>query len=194
MSQPTRYELLEDLYKACLVIKSNEQVILRNRGVPKDAEEKFVDGWDKMQIALSVIAKMEPQEARVMQGCKHGLDCFAPDEEGVLECKWCEEVAALQSQNNSLRAAIDKTAVIVNGGQVTIQCNEIGLLEMHAGSCIVGSDRSTSISNIRFTSPGGEVAMENPNSDLMYGLDRPEVVFKSEVDKSRFENTKNIPT
>jgi hypothetical protein len=65
--------------------------------------------------------------------CGHPADCERTDAEGEATCAWCDEVAALRQDNQSLRAAIEGRAVVCRGGELTVE-GPIGYLAVYAGT------------------------------------------------------------
>lgn len=77
--------------------------------------------------------------------CGHPINCDEREEHdpNTEHCMWCEEVDGLKAVNKTLHDQIGKQAVIVHGGEVTINAREIGCLTMHSGTVKVDSANLT---------------------------------------------------
>jgi hypothetical protein len=69
--------------------------------------------------------------------CDHPNECF--DVEG--DCNWCEEVRNLKYQIASLREAIGKQALIINGGVVHMAVNTLSYVEINGGTFVSESSK-----------------------------------------------------
>lgn len=73
-------------------------------------------------------------------GCGHPMDCQTFDD---AECAWCEEVAGLKRQIETLRDAMksDVGAITVHG-YARLSRVTVGLLEVTGGTVVVEAERA----------------------------------------------------
>lgn len=71
--------------------------------------------------------------------CGHPKECWERDQyTDEVTCKWCEQVAALQSDNAALRKQLTKDAYVVNDGVLNVpRGSTIGYLQQNGGTVAI---------------------------------------------------------
>jgi hypothetical protein len=68
--------------------------------------------------------------------CGHPAECLRVNEDDESFCAWCEHVDSLRRTVEQLTKQLVEQAVVVNGGEVTINCNKLGYLSVHDGATV----------------------------------------------------------
>lgn len=69
-----------------------------------------------------------------MVNCEiHPEECLDFIEPNNPICRWCEDIKRLENRITTLRNQLRDQAVVIESGEVTLRCAEIGLLEITGG-------------------------------------------------------------
>lgn len=80
--------------------------------------------------------KLKKSLDRLVPRCGHPCECQKQDDDENWFCAWCDEVEQLRRTNEQLTNQLTKQAIVVTGGESTINCRELGYLSVHDGATV----------------------------------------------------------